>query len=283
MRVRWLLLVVVFVLASILATRLISACNPLTDPACCGSGQCVGGKNCNNCPGDCPCGDDEICSSQGVCVYIPPPCESTGCPSVNDVPCNQYGYDNCGNQCWDLGKSCENGVTCYPVPYNCCTPSSVCKDASGNAILADTTTCNTVKTGTLGCGQSCTVTGTQCAIGYRCTVAGCKESCTTSGAKRCTTGTPANVATCNGAYWSDPAPCGTGLNYCTADNNCVACLNDGHCTGTNKYCVSNACVQCKTNNDCGGSTPVCVNNACITGCLKASDCGGRPALIDGAT
>ncbi len=140
-----------------------SGCPP-TNPSCayCGDGViscpnyfgvcevCDINRNPTGCPAGYTCNAD--CG--GCTQSTPPPCGPL-CPPAGQVACNTYADNGCGGTCTTLGTQCTSG-TCYPAPYNCCTPGTVCSVTPGSTL------CGQIATGTLGCGVPCTVTGTQC-------------------------------------------------------------------------------------------------------------------------
>ncbi|MDD9937344.1 MAG: hypothetical protein OXT09_27285, partial [Myxococcales bacterium] len=64
---------------------------------------------------------------------------------------------------------------------------------------------------------------------------------------------------------------------CSEDNECVECLNDGHCTAeTADFCIANSCEQCRDDDDCSAAagTPLCddATKTCIAECTSHGDC-----------
>ena len=139
----------------------------------CGDGLCdvLGGENCDDCPADCPCSEDEKCAN-GICI---PAC-------IPDCTERECGPDGCGGTCGQCaeGALCLADGTCLCMPDckgkecgndgcdgNCgeCPEFHMCDDTAKCVCIPD---CGDKECGADGCGGKCG----KCAAGNFCNVDG---------------------------------------------------------------------------------------------------------------
>lgn len=106
--------------------------NDLSEPYCCGDGECEGAENYVNCRIDCPesyyCGDGECDAGEDQCNCEadcgPPPSNETDCTDGLDNDCDgktDYADDDCclskGEPCMSNNECCSG--SCHPVKLTC--------------------------------------------------------------------------------------------------------------------------------------------------------------------
>ena len=86
--------------------------------------------------------------------------------------------------------------------------------------------------------------------------------------KFCTANKCVAAATCK-----DNGDCTSGLCD-SANNRCIDCVIDSHCSGSNQHCVRNVCrPACTKSSDCSSLGMVCdTSNAVCVQCLSATEC-----------
>ncbi|MCB9642842.1 MAG: hypothetical protein H6728_07160 [Myxococcales bacterium] len=261
----------------------------------CGNGSCEPGKeDCQSCPQDCGCKNDEKCNN-GVCEKLDT-CGNGACETDKGEDCAKCPGDCacpsgmlCDSGQCQKQESCGNGKcegdqkeNCLSCPGDCpcgagevCDPSlSQCRQSCGD------NKCDT-KAGEncSNCPGDCA-----CATGQRCSQGRCERTC---GNGRCETSYGEDCSSCpqdclcqvdqackEGKCGAD---CGNGT--CDADKgeNCSTCAADCACA-SDKYCESGQCTDWCGNRVCdaskGENCDTCASDcACSSGSVcKSGQC-----------
>ncbi len=178
------------------------------------------------------------------------------CTSIADCPAHHLclgGFCQLGTICTGTGDECPEGYVCnimqeVCVPETPCESDADCTEAAAPVCLeADGVCVECVEDADCGGGED-----VFCNASYQCDVVG--PDCSTD-------------ADCTEA----------GKPHCDqAQGKCVACVNDGHCSG-NQVCRpdTHSCVECYANNHCVNPNPYCwLDTTTCVECLEDNHCGG---------
>ena len=248
-------------------------CIPLAN--CCASGECDGGKTCQN--GACACPADKHDCGDGTCRDCCTNAHCTAgrtcqggicaCPAGRafcDGACVDTGTDPA--HCGDCGRDCANSdcqgghcLGCAAATLPCSTDGECC---SGSCELVDPERREL--------GRACAPS--PCARGFK----PCGQACIPVAAC-CTNADCAGGKTCQGGNCA----CPSGRHDC-GDGICRACCTDEHCPA-GRPCQAGTCA-CPVDRptDCGGD---CVDTssdpAHCGGCDRPCTCGGsQPGFCD---
>jgi hypothetical protein len=206
------------------------------------------------------------CTTSSQCGGATPVCETTaGSPLLGQcVECSSSAASSCG-----AGTPfCDTTTdTCRACTVSDCTaPTAICEvsgAAAGTCVACDATNTSTCT----GATPVCDLTVFLC-VGCV-THADCKDASTPT----CDVATQ----TCRACASNSDCPgdvCVTEPGSSKAGQ-CVGCVNDSDCGGSNGDCemATNTCT-CTKNEQCSNPTPTCSNSTCVA-CKTASDCAGN--------
>jgi hypothetical protein len=264
----------------------------------CGDGECGGGEDLCNCPGDCAtatCGDGNCCDRGGENGCSCP--EDCGAGTCGDSVCCLYAGEStctcqqdCGQETCGNGTCCQDtGETAAGCPADCATgcgddaclageDKCTCPDDCGDGSCGDDICCAVTGEDTCTCPDDCGM-GT-CSDGLCCATQGenpctCPGDCTDEpcGDGICCTSSGEDICTCpddcNGpTTCGDTFCCPPGEDAGNCPEDCVAVCPDGRCTSGEDECN---CID-----DCAGQA-TCGDGSCCAPledpCSCPLDCG----------
>ncbi len=143
----------------------------------------------------------------------------------------KFNRNNCVEACVQGTKRCAEDTKSIEV----CNANGIWEKETSCA--GTTPLCTLVSS-----APTCVCTSTSCGTSGQCTDNVCKSSCT-EGAMQCSTnGTSEIVQKCSGGKWSTSKICSGPTAHC-ANNTCVACTNDTHCSSGKTCSSTNTCVS----------------------------------------
>jgi hypothetical protein len=206
------------------------------------------------------------CTSSSQCSGLTPVCETTaGSPYVGQcVACSGSVVSGCAGGTPFCDTTTDTCRAC--TVSDCAAPTAICESsgaAAGTCVACDATNTSTCT----GATPVCDLTVFVC-VGCV-THADCKDASMPT----CDVATQ----TCRACAANSDCP----GDVCVTDSGsskagqCVGCLKDSDCGGSNGDCdtATNTCT-CTKNEQCSNPTPTCSNSTCVA-CKTASDCAGN--------